>query len=103
MAVVPWTPFVLLGTSAGHLHAAQCGATSASTSLTQVNSLNSLNCVRTLCAPQLPRTTHTDTQHRDSANRPTHTGLTCPRAGNALPMHTSRLAYKHRQGMGVLL
>jgi hypothetical protein len=35
MAVVPWTPFVLLGTSNGHLHAAQqCDASSAQPHLT---------------------------------------------------------------------
>jgi len=47
--------------------------------------------------------THTHSTETTHTKRPTHTGLTHSSAGNALPMHTSRLAYKYRQGMVVLL
>jgi len=58
--------------------------------------------LRTEYVAQLNRAqrTHTHTHSTDPTHtkRPTHTELTHSGAGNALPMHTSRLAYKYRQG-----
>jgi len=50
--------------------------------------------VARLLTPPSANTTlaHTHSTGTTHTNRPTHTGLTCPRAGNALPTHTSRLA-----------
>ena len=45
--------------------------------------------------PNVPHTHSTDPTH---TKRPTHTELTHSGAGNALPVHTSGLAYKYRQG-----
>jgi len=42
--------------------------------------------------------THTHSTGTTHTNRPTHTGLSHSRAGNASPTHASGLAYKYRQG-----
>ena len=64
-------------------------------------------CVQTEYVAQLNRAqrTHTHTHSTDTAhtNRPTRTGLTHSRAGNALPTHASGLCLKISTGMVVLL